>query len=317
MFKEVYVLSFLSDALKEFNKEEDNCDRWKLWEDHRKIIKELQEKNIFSNNRNIDDAIILGAGSCGDIDLNYLCSKVSKLTLVDIDLESMKVGVEKQNLSRENYDKLELIGDVDFTGLQDISFYEDLQNLLKEGAKPKKILRLITKSLQNIGNSTSLSQNSYSLVISGAVHSQLTALAIELLNKFSHNYRKKDLVKIHKDLIYMDDLIALKYNDLIMSLAKDDAIIFSWFNLKEFSEEQNNLDDINKVSEYCQQGNSDKVIELVTENKYVGFHGYLDLNKRALEKDLKIQPWVNFWTWQLKTKKYFLVFSITIDLTKN
>lgn len=309
-------MSILSEALKEYNKE-DSCDRWKLWTNHRKTIRELQEKNIFSNNRDIDDAIILGAGNCDDIDLNYLCAKVSRLTLVDIDLESMKMGAKKQNLSKEDYEKLEFIGDIDFTGLQDISFYEDLQKLLRESSKPKKILKLITKSLQNIENKTLLNQNSYSLIISGAVHSQLTALAINLLNKYSHNYRKKDFLKIHKDLIYMDDIIALKYNDLIMSLAKEDAIIFSWFDLKEFSQQQNNYSDIDKVNEYCLQGNSEKVIELVTKNKYVGFHGYLDLNKRALEKDLKIKPWVNFWIWQFNSKKSFLVFSITVDLSKS
>ena len=308
-------MSILNEMLKEYN-QEDSEDRWKTWEKHRETIKELQEKNIFSINRKIDTAIVLGAGNCDDIDLNYLCSKVSKLTLSDIDLESMKNGVKKQNLSQEDYDKLEFVGSIDFTGLKDTNFYDELESLLIKSKKPKQILKLITKSLKLIDDKTLLDQNSYSLVVSGAIHSELTAVALVLLNKYSTNYSNKEFKKIHKDLIYLDDIISLKYNDLIMSLAKEDAIIFSWFDLKEFSEELGNYNYIDEVDKYCQEGNSEKVIELVTENKFVGFHGYLDLNKRALEKDLKVQPWVNFWVWKFSTKKSYLVFSITIDLSK-
>lgn len=308
-------MSVLKETLKEYN-QGDSENRWKLWEKHRETIKELQEKNIFSTNKHIESAIILGAGSCDDIDLNYLCSKVSKLTLADIDLESMKNGVKKQNLSQEDYDKLEFIGSIDFTGLEKTNFYDELEKLLIKGKKPKQILKLITKSLKLIEDETLLEQNSYSLVISGAIHSELTAVALVLLNKYSENYSNKEFKKIHKDLIYLDDIIALKYNDLIMSLAKEDAIVFSWFDLKEFSKELGNYNDIDEVDKYCQEGNSEKVIELVTENKFVGFHGYLDLNKRALEEDLKVQPWVNFWVWKFSTEKSYLVFSITIDLSK-
>lgn len=306
-------MSILKVMLKEYN-EKDNEGRWKLWENHRATIKKLQEKNIFSVDRNIDSAIILGAGACEDIDLNYLCSKVSKLALSDIDLETMKKGVEKQNLSKEDYDKLEFIGNIDFTGLEATNFYEELEELLMKGQKPKQILKLIMKSIKLIEEQTLLNKSSYSLVISGAVHSQLTAVAVGLLNKHSENYSKKEFNKIHKDLIYLDDIIAIKYNDLIMSIAEEDAIIFSWFDLKEFSEELGNHDDAVQVDEYCKEGNSQEIIKLVTENKYVGFHGYLDLNKRALEKQLEVKPWVNFWIWKMSNKKSSLVFSITMDL---
>lgn len=302
--------------LKEYN-QEDREERWELWESHRETVKELQEKNMFSIDRNMDSAIVLGAGGCDDIDLNYLCGKVSKLTLSDIDLESMKNGVEKQNLSQEDYEKIEFIGDIDFTGLEDTDFYSELEKLLVEGQKPKQILKLIMKSIKLIEDEKSLNQNTYSLVVSGAVHSQLTTVAVGLLDKYSDKYSKKDHKKIHKDLIYMDDIIALKYNDLIMSLAKEDGIIFSWFDLKEFSERLGNHGDIEEVDKYCKEGDSQKVIELVTENKFVGFRGYIDLNKRALEKEPKVKSRVNFWMWQKSVTKSYLVFSITIDLNKD
>lgn len=309
-------MDILKQTLKQYNKEEENTDRWRLWKENRETIKKLQEKNIFSNDRNIDDAIVLGAGSCNDLDLNYLCSKLSKLTLVDIDLESMKKGVKKQNLPNEYYEKIEFIGDIDFTVLNSTGFYEELEELLINKDKPKKILKLITKSLESIDENPLFNESKYSLVISGAIHSQLTLTAVELLNKYRGNYSAKDFKKIHKDLIYMDDTIAIKYNDLIMSLAKEDAIIFSWFELKEFSEELGNYDEVEEVSKYCEEEDSQKVIELVTKNRYVGFYGYLDLNKRALEKELEVKPRVNFWMWQFSSKKFYLVFSITIDLSK-
>ena len=308
-------MSILSEGLKEHNKEENN-DRWKVWKDHRETIKELTEKNIFSDDRYIENAIILGAGTCHDIDLNYLTSKVSKLTLVDTDLEAMKEGARKQDLSQEDYDKLDFIGNVDLTGLEDLDFYKKLEELLVAKAKSKKILKLITSSLASIDNKDLLGEDSYSLVISGAVHSQLTIVALDLLNKYKENYRKKEFKKIHKDLIYLDDMISLNYNDLIMSLAKEDALVFSWFELNEFSKEAGNYDQIDEVDKYCKEGNSDEVIKLVTKTKLPGFHGYLDLNKRALEKELTTAPWVNFWTWKYSDQKSYLVFSITIDLKK-
>ena len=307
-------MSTLKEILKEYN-QEDNENRWELWKNHREAVVKLQEKNIFSVRDDIDTAIVLGAGNCDDIDLNYLCSKVSKLTLVDMDLEIMKSGVEKQNLSQENYEKIEFVGNVDFTGLEDTKFYEELEELLERSKKPKQVLKLITKSLKLIEENTLLKNQTYSLVISGAIHSELTAASLVLLNKYSKNYSNKDFKKIHKDLIYLDDTISINYNDLIMSLAKEDGVVFSWFDLKEFSKELDNYDEIDKVDKYCKEGNSEKVIELVTENKFVGFHGYLDLNKRALEKNLKTPPWVNFWIWKYSINKSYLVFSITIDLS--
>lgn len=306
-------MSILRDMLKE-NNQKDKQDRWNIWKSHRETIRELQEKNIFSKDKDIDTAIVLGAGGCEDLDLNYLCSKLSKLSLVDIDLESMKSGVEKQNLSKQDYKKIEFIAGVDLTGLEDTNFYDELETLLKNAEKPKKILKLIMTSVEMIENKKLFNNETYSLVISGAVHSQLTSLAVELLNKYSENYKKKELKKIHKDLIYIDDIIALKYNDLIMSLTKEDGTIFSWFDLKEFSKDLGNFDQVEDIDKACQEGDSEKVIKMVTENRYVGFHGYLDLNKRALEKELKTKPWVNFWVWNYSSEKSYLVFSITIDL---
>ena len=144
-------MSTLKEILKEYN-QEDNENRWKLWKSHREAVVKLQEKNIFSVRDDIDTAIVLGAGNCDDIDLNYLCSKVSKLTLVDMDLEIMKSGVEKQNLSQENYKKIEFVGNIDFTGLEDTKFYEELEELLERSKKPKQVLKLITKSLKLIFN---------------------------------------------------------------------------------------------------------------------------------------------------------------------
>ena len=107
-------MSILKDMLKE-NNQKDNEDRWNIWKSHRETIRDLQEKNIFLKEKDIDTAIVLGTGACEDLDLNYLCGKLSKLTLVDIDLEAMKTGVGEQNLSKEAHGKIEFIVDIDFT----------------------------------------------------------------------------------------------------------------------------------------------------------------------------------------------------------
>ena len=57
---------------------------------------------------------VFGAGPCNDIDLKVLCALFGQVTLVDIDSETLKQGVSKQQAS--NLANLELLDGVDLFG---------------------------------------------------------------------------------------------------------------------------------------------------------------------------------------------------------
>lgn len=61
---------------------------------------------------------VFGAGPCNDIDLKALCAMFEQVTLVDINSETLKAGVSKQQAL--NFPNLELLGGVDLFGASQV-----------------------------------------------------------------------------------------------------------------------------------------------------------------------------------------------------
>jgi hypothetical protein len=61
--------------------------------------------------------LVLGAGNCNDLDLPTLLRTFSEVHLLDVDLEAMTLGVQRQGLHAES--PIYLHGNVDVSGIMD------------------------------------------------------------------------------------------------------------------------------------------------------------------------------------------------------
>lgn len=89
-------------------------DAFKRWHSYRKSICDYITSTTLKN----QSVLLIGAGNCNDLDLSIFES--SNLTILDIDLEAVQNGLNKQEFKGE-YQLIE----ADLTGLQNTSFLDD------------------------------------------------------------------------------------------------------------------------------------------------------------------------------------------------
>lgn len=93
-----------------FNQE--TLDNWSLYRSHRKEVADLIMKTVQPDSTRL---CILGAGNCNDLDLALFCSRFAQVHLVDLDLQAMSKGLQRQ--SPPCPDRIRLQGEVDLTGI--------------------------------------------------------------------------------------------------------------------------------------------------------------------------------------------------------
>lgn len=115
-------------------------------------------------------AIILGAGNCDDLDLASLTEPFEEVTLADIDLSAMMDAVRPLNVNVRN--KIQLVS-TDFTKLDEIHFYRNLQNLLDKKFTGEQIvgfLDICAAQLHEIETIRSFGQSSITFIILAYIH---------------------------------------------------------------------------------------------------------------------------------------------------
>lgn len=196
------------DVYKRYNDPGKSCGRFALWTEHREQITKLIDK---LREEHIEEAIVLGAGACNDLDLHALLKVTDRLTLVDYDTDSMKSAIYTQELSGEEADRITLIGGIEFTGFYNSDFREISKNKLKVG-RLRKLLE----------------GKKYDLVITGAVHSQLVMPYVDMLHK--RHFQEAMLP------IQVANKFAEHYNHEILDLTKPGGHIICYYDILEISE---------------------------------------------------------------------------------
>ncbi|MBE6035340.1 MAG: hypothetical protein E7222_11690 [Clostridiales bacterium] len=295
------------DIYKECNADDGCHERWKRWELHRQMINSILDEQIFSA-ASIKDAAILGAGRCEDIDLKFLLSNVESLTLVDYDYHSMEKAFERQQLSSKEKDKVILRGDIEFTGLYSEDTMKEITNKIKIKEKPESVIQFIKGKLNAVNRQFNdlLENNQYSLVISGAVHSQLvvpyTGIAV-----MDAEY----LDELVKEAGNVADQLAENFNRSLLSLLKPKGWLFSYFDVMELSDKNNTLQYESIISTLAAQKDYATLNEIICQYGGVAGarHGFEHL--RGLAE--KFQPDEKAWVWNFRDNKKYYVRSLCFN----
>ena len=208
-------------------------DYWKKYRNNR--LESI--KPFLSQNKNV---IILGAGNCNDLALEEILESTKSVTLVDIDIDSVKKGIKKQNLLEKDFNLINL----DLTGLSSVNFYSQFSKMLEENNSNEKIYQSLKTMVTEV-NQKQLLNKKYDLVISTPVYSQLV---------YSKLFEMIDTsAKLHKglknEIIQLMPIIIRNYNDFMISILKNNGYIILWSDLITLNEEVKDNKELQSIYE--------------------------------------------------------------------
>lgn len=231
-------------TMEKFNNDVNNSgnllDKYKNWTKYRNQITGEISKMINKTCKNI---IVLGAGECNDIDLRFLVSTFDEVTLTDIDIQSIDDGIARQKLTQYEISKISKV-QVDYTGLSKVGFFATLAKLAVEKTAHIKISTYINETISNLKIKEILPQHQekYDMVLVCPTYTQLAYTQMEVLLKilYQHGiYRVDNLNKIITTMHRSMKTIIKNYNDLLLSLANKNGVIFVLTDIAEIIDEKN------------------------------------------------------------------------------
>lgn len=206
-------------------------DRAGRWTSHRQEIQHLIKSSLGELGPR-DELIILGAGNCDDFDLNDLANRFHAVILADIDYSSMQNAVKQ--LEPQLQQRIKCLDSLDFTGLDQIDFYDRFQGLLDHQAPAIQLVAFLQEIAIAVVQKPILAQftKRYAAVISSAVHTQLFYLhALTVFAIYAKSYIKNDVKQIVDAIADLRDFLLHQYNKLIFSLVRPNGVVIMWTDI--------------------------------------------------------------------------------------
>lgn len=287
------------------NREE---ERWGAWEAHRNEINELIHKS-FRKDCSTGTAIILGAGNCDDLDLHFIGKLFDSIVLVDIDSEATEKAVsflENENLVNQ----ITVMKNIDFTKLDQVDFYDRFKHILARKTSVDEIISFLISCAIEIESHPLFPnlQKSFSVVISSAVYTQVFYIhALTIFANYAEFYSKKEVTQIVEALVELRNLILISYNNLLISLVKDQGTVIVWTDVLRL---ESSMDDmIEKL--YLLRTDKDRFDYLFERMGHFGREsavvGLQDLyTKLSRDHDL-----LRFWNWPYNKEKQYLTMGLS------
>ncbi|WP_240417883.1 hypothetical protein [Paenibacillus periandrae] len=287
-------------------------DRWVDWEGHRQEINLLISRSLadgYQRNR----AIVLGAGNCDDLDLYYFCNIFEQMTLVDIDALSLQEGVNR--LAPELLDRIQLLGNIDFTKLDQVNFYSRFNDLLERKALTTEISCFLTQTPSEIVRCSLLEpwRGQYSVVISSAVYTQIFYIhVLTLLAVHASSYTAEEITVLMDGLKTLRDCMVKAYNDLMLDLLEEGGTIIAWSDVVKFDEQspfpEEQFYAINNEMERMQF-----MFDLASkQGREAALTGLHDLHGRLHSQDRQFACWI----WPYSSNRQYITFGISGKIVK-
>lgn len=167
-----------------------------------------------------NNCIVLGAGALNDVDLHVLCGASEHVVLADIDVESIQLGMNRQQLSQEELGKIEVVR-CDFSGAQNARLFERLEAAVLDNATAAQLSRTLKKILSELEPEPLLPGFSFDLVLSCPVYTQLVYTQIEVLLKILYASGQYTYNELNQILLTAHDgmkSVLYNYNQLMLRL---------------------------------------------------------------------------------------------------
>lgn len=201
------------------------------WGTHRYHIRQLIEHSMDGLTIK-DQAIVLGAGNHGDADLPELSKHFTQVTVLDTETNSIEEIIGLQTGMAAG--TIKSLTNIDYTGLDQILFYETWEEMLLNQTPASKMITYIRDCAFQSRRHEPLShlKKSFSLVVSSAVHTQLFYIhALTQFAGYASQYNEQEVRQIVDALSYLRNSLIVDYNRLLLSLVKPGGRIVMWSDM--------------------------------------------------------------------------------------
>jgi len=151
------------------NLNQDTSKRYERWIDYRTKIDDFLSPILADSTLTKDQALIIGCGNLDDLNLQTISKLFNQVTLTDVDLESVKEGIKRQGILKEN---LELIR-VELSGFEDAHFFDTFVQVIMESQNQDQIQAYIDEKMKIIYTFQFLKDKSYDLILVSPIYTQL------------------------------------------------------------------------------------------------------------------------------------------------
>jgi len=210
-------------TMRAFNNDVNNTgnltDKYSDWSAYRNDVTQFV-KGAVSQISDAKSIIVLGAGECNDIDLQFLSGTFERIVLTDVDEKSIYDGIARQGIA--DAARLQVL-QVEYTGLENAGFFDTLSALCSDNAPVPKICEFIKNALTNVRSAdmSEISGDGFDIVLSCPIYTQIVFTQAEVLMEILAHYSTYTHSDMHTLLQSVsENMPALieKYNNLLLSL---------------------------------------------------------------------------------------------------
>ncbi|MCZ8518908.1 MULTISPECIES: hypothetical protein [Paenibacillus] len=206
------------------------------WGTHRFHIRQLLDESIGLLGRR-EKAAVLGAGNHGDVDLPGLSAHFQGLTVLDTEDNVLEEILESTGSPAAG--RIKSLTRVDYTGLDQISFYERYEELLTGEASADQLIAFLRDSAFQARRVEVLPhlRKSFSLVVSSGVHTQLFyGEALAQFHGHMDRYAEGERKSIIEAIRSLRNSLVTAYNQTLLSLLKPEGRIVMWSEMIHIDE---------------------------------------------------------------------------------
>ncbi|WP_196426980.1 hypothetical protein [Paenibacillus validus] len=205
---------------------------------HRYHVRRLVEDSI-SLLAKPEKAVVLGAGNHGDVDLPGLAVHFQQVTVLDTEDNMLEEWLDKTGGLAQS--RLRSLTRVDYTCLDQISFYEKYEELLLNESSAADIAGFLRDASFQVNRHEVVPhlKKSFSFVMSSGVHTPLFYPdALLQFHGYMDRYNEADIRSILEALAYLRNSLITGYNRLLLSLVKPDGRVAMWTDMIVLDEER-------------------------------------------------------------------------------
>lgn len=205
---------------------------------HRYHVRRLVEDSITLLAKP-EKAVVLGAGNHGDVDLPGLALHFQQVTVLDTEDNMLQEWLDATGGLAQS--RLRSLTRVDYTCLDQISFYEQFEDLLLNEAPAADISRFLRDASYQVHRLEAVPhlKKSFSFVVSSGVHTPLFYPDVLLqFHQYMDRYNESDIRSIMDALAYLRNSLVSDYNKLLLSLVKPEGRVAMWTDIIVLDEER-------------------------------------------------------------------------------
>ncbi|MDO3677762.1 hypothetical protein [Paenibacillus ehimensis] len=201
------------------------------WGTHRYHVNRLVEDSV-SLLSMPEKAVVLGAGNHGDVGLPRLSAHFQQVTALDTEDNMLQEWLDSAGGIANS--RVRSLTRVDYTRLDQISFYETFEELLAEGKAAGEITDYLRDCAFRVRGLEAMPhlKKTFSLVVSSGVHTQLFYPdALMQFYGYMEKYNENETRQIVEALGYLRNSLISDYNRMLLSLVKPDGRVTVWTDM--------------------------------------------------------------------------------------